>query len=263
MPFLEKNSIVVDASIGSVIDRTADFHLVHEISNKQHQPGNKHRKVPSAHTGRLTTRRYYNKLLAELKNRLAIAKRQLDNLHTVNSVHTTDVAAQIVARIEQIEESEILEKEQNKLLTEFQSIFDDVPHINRLPTDVLAEIKLKDANQSIQTRTYSCPRRYRDAWKTLIQQHLQAGCICKSSTPKASPAFIIPKADPTALPLWVNDYRQLNKNTIPDRYPLPRVDDILADCRKGKIWGTIDMTNAGRDSDQVRSRDINVLPQGH
>lgn len=52
------------------------------------------------------------------------------------------------------------------------------------------------------------------------------------------------KADPTALPRWVNDYQQLNKNTISDKYPLLWVDNILADCAKGKIWGTIDMTNA-------------------
>ena len=40
------------------------------------------------------------------------------------------------------------------------------------------------------------------------------------------------------------DYRQLNANTVPDNFPLPRVDDILADCAKGKIWATIDMTDS-------------------
>jgi len=47
-----------------------------------------------------------------------------------------------------------------------------------------------------------------------------------------------------ALPHWVCDYRQLNANTVPDKFPLPRVDDILADCAKGKIWASIDMTNS-------------------
>jgi hypothetical protein len=50
--------------------------------------------------------------------------------------------------------------------------------------------------------------------------------------------------DPTVLPRWVNDYRALNRATVPDNYPLPRIDDILADCAKGRIWGKIDMTNA-------------------
>jgi len=55
---------------------------------------------------------------------------------------------------------------------------------------------------------------------------------------------MVPKADKTVLPRWVYDYRRINANTITDSYPLPRIDDILADCAKGKIWGKIDMTNS-------------------
>jgi hypothetical protein len=70
-----------------------------------------------------------------------------------------------------------------------------------------------------------------------------AGRIQPSSSLYASPSFIIPKTDPTVLPRWVNDYRHLNRLTVPDNYPLLRINDILADCAKGKIWGKIDMTN--------------------
>jgi len=42
----------------------------------------------------------------------------------------------------------------------------------------------------------------------------------------------------------VNDYRELNSNIVIDSHPLPRVDDILTDCAKGKIWATIDMTDS-------------------
>jgi hypothetical protein len=65
-----------------------------------------------------------------------------------------------------------------------------------------------------------------------------------SNSAFASPSFIVPKTDPTALPRWVNDYRELNSNVVIDSHPLPRVDDILADCAKGKIWATIDMTDS-------------------
>jgi Reverse transcriptase (RNA-dependent DNA polymerase) len=78
----------------------------------------------------------------------------------------------------------------------------------------------------------------------LLDQHLAAGRIRESSSSYASPAFIIPKADLTVLPRWVNDYRQLNTNTVPDHYSLPRVDSILSDCAKGKIWFKLDMTNS-------------------
>lgn len=104
----------------------------------------------------------------------------------------------------------------------------------------MARIKLKNTEHTIRTCTYACPHKFCDTWKTLIQQHLDAGCIRLSSSPHALPAFIIPKADASVLPRWVNNYRQLNKNTIADSHPLPHIDDILNDCEIGKIWGTID-----------------------
>ena len=94
------------------------------------------------------------------------------------------------------------------------------------------------------TRNYSCPRQYREAFATLIQQRLDLGFIWLSSSAFASPSFIIPKADKTVLPRWVCDYRQLNANTIPDNYCMPHVNDILTECARGKIWATIDMTDS-------------------
>ncbi len=120
----------------------------------------------------------------------------------------------------------------------------DLPPIDKLPTDVFHQFKLKDPNKLIARRQYSCPRKYREAWHVLLQQHLEAGQIQPLSSQFASPAFIIPKADLKVLPCWVNDYRELNANTIPDNHPLPHVDNILADLAKGKIWGKIDMTNS-------------------
>jgi hypothetical protein len=79
---------------------------------------------------------------------------------------------------------------------------------------------------------------------TLIKKHLDAGRIRPSNSPHASPAFLIPKADKTALPQWVDDFRKLNANTVHDVFPLPCVNDILADCAKGKIWSTIDFTDS-------------------
>jgi hypothetical protein len=110
--------------------------------------------------------------------------------------------------------------------------------------DVVAEIHIKNAEKTIKSRSYPSPRKYKEAWQILIQQHLDAGRIRPSSSPCASPAFIVPKANPNVLPRWVNDYRQLNENTVTDSHPLPRIDDILNDCAKGTIWGTIDMTNS-------------------
>ncbi|KAF8234991.1 hypothetical protein L208DRAFT_1076698, partial [Tricholoma matsutake] len=105
---------------------------------------------------------------------------------------------------------------EHEIIAEFADVFQPLPHVDKLPWDVTARIKLKNAEHTIRTWTYAYPQKFRESWKTLIQLHLDAGQIRPSSSPHASPAFIIPKADASVLPRWVNDYRQLNKNTIMD-----------------------------------------------
>lgn len=108
----------------------------------------------------------------------------------------------------------------------------------------MARIKLKEAKWTIINRMYLCLQKYKEAFQTLIQQHLDVGQIRLCSSAYASPCFIIPKADPMVLPHWVNNFCLLNKITVPDNHPLPQQDDILNDCTKGKIWSSINMTNS-------------------
>src|SRR5258705_7646272 len=129
----------------------------------------------------------------------------------------------------------------SKLKKDFAPIFGPLPHIREISTSFSARIRLKDPDKKICSRSYPSPQKYSKAWSILIQDFLDTGRIRPSNFPYASPAFLIPKADPTATPRWVNDYRQLNANTITDSFPLPRIDDILNDCAKGKIWAKIDM----------------------
>ncbi|KAF8235476.1 hypothetical protein L208DRAFT_1215282, partial [Tricholoma matsutake] len=76
----------------------------------------------------------------------------------------------------------------------------DIPHAKDLPTNVYHHIEIKPGLPISVGRAYSCPHKYRDGWKTLIEQHVAAGHIRPSSSPYASPSFIIPKADLTVLP---------------------------------------------------------------
>src|SRR5882762_588947 len=159
-------------------------------------------------------------------------------------VNSVDPIAAVRQRMEVLAAQNELQDLRDQMKSEFKEVFSEIPHIDVLPTDVYCRIRLKDASKCVHTCTYSTPRKYREAWATLIQQHLDAGHIRPSNSAHASPAFIVPKSDPTVLPQWVNDYRVLNANTVLDAHLLPRVDDILADCAKGKIWSKLDMTNS-------------------
>lgn len=155
------------------------------------------------------------------------------------------IVAALRTRIEQLSYLETLRVEHDRMFARYQDLFpSDIPHIDRLPTDVLHHFRLRDPNATIARRQYECPKKYREVWKELLEEHLAAGRLRPSTSQYASPAFLIPKADPTARPRWVNDYRRLNANTVPDVHPLPHISEILADCGRGRIWGKLDMTNS-------------------
>ena len=146
--------------------------------------------------------------------------------------------------IERLASKDRLVKLEETIKDEYKEIFRSIPHISMLPMHDMARIKVKEAYKKISNRSYTCPRQYREAFKMLIDQRLESGFIRPSSSPYASPSFIIPKADKTVLPRRVCDFRELNANTIPDNWTMPRVDEILTDCARGKIWATIDMTDS-------------------
>jgi hypothetical protein len=181
-------------------------------------------------------------MVAELKMVCAERKSQMRN--KFEPVCEVDVIAAVRVRVETLAAQEQLNRMSDAVKTKYSKVFNPIPHVDKLPTDVYCRIKLKDASKTFTTRSYSSPRKYKEAWATLIQQHLDAGRIRPSNSAHASPAFLVPKSDPVVLPRWVNDYCQLNANTVLNAFPLPRVDDILADCAKGKIWSKMDMTNS-------------------
>ena len=161
------------------------------------------------------------------------------------------IMAAVRERIETISFQEQLNKKDAEMKQRFSDRFPlRLPDTTtEVPDHIYHRIRLKDPNLTVKGRGYSAPKKYHDPWKKLLDEHLQAGRIRPSSSEHASPSFCVPKyrdgvPDLTIPPRWVNDYRELNSNTIRDNFPLPRVDDILSDCARGKIFGKMDMTNS-------------------
>ena len=75
-----------------------------------------------------------------------------------------------------------------------------------------------------------------------ICQLLESGHIQPSSSPCASPAFIIPKMETSEWRL-VTDYRALNKVTVKNRYPLPRIEDLLDHLQGACFFTKMDLTS--------------------
>ena len=242
LPFLKHNKIVIDHDCDTAINKDTGFDLLNESAFIQHKKKSYSQLSPKQK--RLDILHIRRQVSQELKLRCAEHLETLERNHYFKPIPEPNYIASLKNTIERLASKQDLRDRESKLKADFDSIFRPIPHIDLLPPHEPARIHLKDAYKKISTRSYSCPRQYQDAFATLIQQRLDSGFIRPSSSSFASPSFIVPKKDPKALPRWVCDYRQLNDNTIPDNYPLPRIDEILADCGNGKIWSTIDMTDS-------------------
>jgi hypothetical protein len=237
LPFLEFNGIISDHSLRACIHKKTGYNLINPVIPPP-QPPLKPKLKEQLKANRRFKAEALKELITTFDTKWGVRLKPHENIQPF------DKLTAVKTRICTVINNEITNRKTEKMLNDFKCVFEPIPHYDNLPTEIVAEIKLIDPSKAIKTRNYPCPRKYKESWHTLIQQHLKNGVIRHSSSPFASPAFIIPKSDPTVLPRWVNDYRQLNENTITDSHPLPRIDDILNDCAKGKIWAKLDMTNS-------------------
>jgi hypothetical protein len=78
-----------------------------------------------------------------------------------------------------------------------------------------------------------------DEIKCQIQEMLQKGHIQPNSSPCRSPIVLVQKKYGT----WrlCIDYRALNKITVRNRYPIPRIDDLLDQLKGEKFFNKIDL----------------------
>ena len=99
----------------------------------------------------------------------------------------------------------------------------------------------KDTNGARPTKTF--PWRLPYALRKELEEELTklraAGCIEPATSPYTSVLVLVRKQD-DSLRVYA-DYRELNQDTIPDRYPMPGVDDLVYAIghKKGKYVSTL------------------------
>ncbi|KAA3473724.1 DNA/RNA polymerases superfamily protein [Gossypium australe] len=75
--------------------------------------------------------------------------------------------------------------------------------------------------------------------KAQIQELLDRGFIRPSISPWGAPVLFVKKKDGS---MWMCiDYRQLNKLTIKNKYPLPRIDDLFDQLKGASVFSKIDL----------------------
>ncbi|KAJ9542547.1 hypothetical protein OSB04_029053 [Centaurea solstitialis] len=86
-----------------------------------------------------------------------------------------------------------------------------------------------------------------------LQELLDKGFIRPSTSPWGAPVLFVKKKDGTMR--MCIDYRELNKVTVKNKYPLPRIDDLFDQLQGAKYFSKIDL-RSGYHQLKVREEDI-------
>lgn len=112
-------------------------------------------------------------------------------------------------------------REMVSLIRSHPSLFSDVPS----STNVLKHDIDVGSASPIKQHAYRCPLAKRELMKKEANYLLENGLAVPSCSPWSSPCLLAPKSDGT--PRFCTDYRKVNAVTVPDSFPLPRMEDCI------------------------------------
>jgi hypothetical protein len=114
-------------------------------------------------------------------------------------------------------------------------------------------IELEEGAKPIITTPYRHPKKYKDEIEKAIKELLDMGHIRPNISPFSSSVVLVKKKDGTMR--MCIDFRDLNKKTIKNRYPIPRIDELLDELHGAIYFTKIDL-RSGYHQIKMREEDI-------
>ncbi|XP_022887797.1 uncharacterized protein LOC111403499 [Olea europaea var. sylvestris] len=146
-----------------------------------------------------------------------------------------------------------LKLEDTPVVKDFPNVFlDDLPG---LPPDreIKFTIDLIPGTTPISQSPYKMASAELKELKVQLQDLVDKGFIRPGASPWRAPVLFVKKKDGT-MRLYI-DYKQLNKVTVRNKYPLPRIDDLFDKLKGASVFSKIDLRSGYH---QLRIRDIDV-----
>ncbi|GMI67523.1 hypothetical protein HRI_000421600 [Hibiscus trionum] len=140
-----------------------------------------------------------------------------------------------------------------RTVREFPGVFPE--ELSGLPPNREVEfgIELYENTTPVSITPYRMAPKELKELKTQLQELLDRGFIRPSVSPWGAPVLFVKKKDGTMR--MCIDYRQLNKLTIKNRYPLPRIDDLFDQFRGAAVFSKTDLRSGYY---QLKVKDVDV-----
>jgi hypothetical protein len=106
------------------------------------------------------------------------------------------------------------------------------------PWDIAIDL-VADAPKVLDCKIYPLTLEEQGKLHEYIKENLEKGYIRPSKSPYSSPFFFVGKKDGKLRP--VVDYRKLNAYTVPDRYPLPLIQELVDKVRDARLFTKMDV----------------------
>lgn len=136
-------------------------------------------------------------------------------------------------------EGQVIQRDIQPILRRHKKVFEDIP--SGLPPKRGFEhsIELEEGAKPVITTPYRHPHKFKEEIEKTIKELLEIGHIQPSSSPFASSVVLVKKKDGTMR--MCIEYRALNKKTIKNRYPIPRIDELMDELHGAKYFSKINL----------------------
>jgi hypothetical protein len=157
------------------------------------------------------------------------------------------------AHMEETPKDKVPNLEDHAVLEYFEDVFKEVPGLP-LKRDIDFSINLMPGSTPVSKTPYRTSTLEMNELQMQLEEILRKWYICPSVSPWGSPVLFVKKKYGTLI-LCI-DFRKLNKVTVKNKYPLPRIDDLFDQLKDENIFSKIDL-KLGYHQVRIKEEDIN------